>query len=110
MITTYRPDPVVDPEFENFPGNVERFGEIAGEDVSSYSGYLAAHRKPSGSFSSRWVRPPPITGTRRRPRPISIKSACEALYRKALKGAARAEEAELFRAQMLTEMAKDEPR
>jgi glucuronate isomerase len=43
VITTYRPDPVVDPDYENFRANIERFGEIAGADVSSYSGYLAAN-------------------------------------------------------------------
>ena len=30
VITTYRPDPVADPEFEGFSDNVARFGELSG--------------------------------------------------------------------------------
>ena len=105
VITTYRPDPVVDPEFENFPANVERFGEIAGEDVSSYSGYLAAHRaqrivfQSMGATATDHGHPTAATAD-------LDQAECEALYRKALDGSCTAEEAELFRAQMLTEMAQ----
>ena len=42
VITAYRPDPVVDPEFEGFSDNVVRFGELAGEDTRDWNGYLAA--------------------------------------------------------------------
>ncbi len=104
VITTYRPDPVVDPEFENFRANVERFGEIAGEDISSYSGYLAAHRaqrlvfQSMGATATDHGHPTAATAD-------LDEQSCEALYRKALDGKVTAEEAELFRAQMLTEMA-----
>lgn len=105
VITAYRPDPVVDPEFENFPGNVERMGELAGEDVSSYAGYLAAHRarraffKSMGATSTDHGHPTAATAD------LDTKS-CETLYRKVMQGDSSADEAELFRAQMLTEMAK----
>jgi glucuronate isomerase len=104
VITTYRPDPVVDPEFENFAANVERFGEIAGEDVSTFSGYLAAHRsqrlvfRSMGATATDHGHPTAATAD------LGPK-ACEALYRKALDGNCTAAEAEQFRAQMLTEMA-----
>jgi glucuronate isomerase len=104
VITTYRPDPVVDPEFENFPANVVRFGEITGEDTSSYAGYLAAHRarrlvfRTMGATATDHGHPTAATADLDRP-------DCEALYRKALKGDCTAAEAERFRAQMLTEMA-----
>ena len=52
VITTYRPDPVADPEFEGFRENVERFGELAGEDISTWSGYLAAHRNRRAFFQT----------------------------------------------------------
>jgi glucuronate isomerase len=52
VVTAYRPDPVVDPEFEGFAENVARFGELAGEDSSTWSGYLAAHRKRREFFKS----------------------------------------------------------
>jgi len=105
VITTYRPDPVVDPEFENFPANVERFGEIAGEDVSSYAGYLAAHRaqrlvfRSMGATATDHGHPTAATAD------LSA-AECESLYRKALEGNCTAAEAERFRAQMLTEMAR----
>ena len=105
VITTYRPDPVVDPEFENFSANVERFGEIAGEDISGYSGYLAAHRAQRRVFRSMGATATdhghPTAAT------ADLGPAeCESLYRKALEGSCTAAEAELFRAQMLTEMAR----
>ena len=104
VITTYRPDPVVDPEFENFTANVERFGEIAGEDISSYSGYLAAHRAQRVVFQSMGATATdhghPTAATADLDR-----QSCEALYGKALAGNCTTEEAALFRAQMLTEMA-----
>jgi glucuronate isomerase len=105
VITTYRPDPVVDPEFENFAANVERFGEISGEDVSGYAGYLAAHRAQRAVFRSMGATATdhghPTAAT------ADLDHAmCEALYRKALEGNCSAEESEQFRAQMLTEMAR----
>ena len=33
----YRPDPVVDPDFEGFRDNVARFGEITGEDTATWA-------------------------------------------------------------------------
>ncbi len=105
VITTYRPDPVVDPDFENFPGNIARFCEMTGEDTSSYSGYLAAHRERRDFFRSMGAtatdhgHPTAATAD-------LDESTCETLYQKALKGTCTAVEAELFRAQMLTEMAK----
>jgi glucuronate isomerase len=104
VITTYRPDPVADPEFEGFARNVARFGELAGEDVSSYAGYLAAHRserlrfKSMGATATDHGHPTAATAD-------LDPSACEALYQKALSGTCSAAEAELFRGQMLTEMA-----
>ena len=105
VITTYRPDPVVDPEFEGFQANIERFAEITGEDTSSFAGYLSAHRKRREFFRSMGAtatdhgHPTAATAD-------LDPTDCEKLYQKALRGACSAAEAELFRAQMLTEMAK----
>jgi glucuronate isomerase len=105
VITTYRPDPVVDPEFENFAVNVTRFGEFAGEDVSTWSGYLSAHRSQRAVFQSMGAtatdhgHPTAATAD-------LDQAACEELYLKALEGRCTAAEAEQFRAQMLTEMAR----
>jgi glucuronate isomerase len=44
VVTAYRPDPVVDPEFEGFAANLAQFAALTGEDTATWSGYLAAHR------------------------------------------------------------------
>ena len=105
VITAYRPDPVVDPEFEGFAANVARLGELAGEDTRRWSGYLAAHRKrraffqTMGATSTDHGHPTALTAD-------LAEGDCERLFRKALDGAATPAEAETFRGQMLTEMAK----
>ena len=38
VITAYRPDPVVDPEFEGFAANVKTLGRLADEDTSTWRG------------------------------------------------------------------------
>src|SRR5690606_7495644 len=104
VVTAYRPDPVVDPEFEGFTQNVERFGEVTGEDTATWSGYLAAHRKrrevfkTMGATSTDHGHPAAATAD------LSW-SECQALFVRALSGKCSPADAELFRAQVLTEMA-----
>lgn len=105
VVTTYRPDAVVDPDFEGFSENVAAFGAVTGEDVSTWGGYLAAHRsrraffKTYGATASDHGHPSAATANLTTPE-------AEALYAKVLSGAHSAQEAETFRGQMLTEMAK----
>ncbi|MEM1111097.1 MAG: glucuronate isomerase [Pseudomonadota bacterium] len=104
VITTYRPDSVVDPEYENFAEHVAQFGELTGQDTGHWQGYLAAHRvrrrffKSLGATATDHGHPSAATADL----PLS---ACESLYRRCLSGQADAHEAEQFRAQVLTEMA-----
>ena len=42
VVPTFRPDPVVDPEFAGFAKNVLQLGEMTGEDTATWSGYLRA--------------------------------------------------------------------
>ena len=104
VVTAYRPDPVVDPEFEGFTANVERFGELTGENTRTWEGYLQAHRvrraffKEHGATSTDHGHPSARTADL----PLA---ECKALFDKALAGKISRDEAELFRAQMLTEMA-----
>jgi len=105
VVTAYRPDPTVDPEFEGFAANVEKLGQLAGEDSQTWRGYLAAHRnrraffKTMGATSTDHGHPTAQTSD-------LGDTECQALLAKALKGKATASEAEAFRGQMLTEMAK----
>ena len=104
VVTAYRPDPVVDPEFEGFAANLDRFSDLTGEDCRSWQGYLAAHRqrraffKAHGATSTDHGHPTALTA--------DLSSAeAEALFGKVAGGTCTPAEAELFRAQMLTEMA-----
>ena len=104
VITTFRPDPVVDPEFEGFVDNVEQLGELTNTDITSYPGYLNALRDRRSYFRARGA-----TATDHghpSPRTADLSGeASEALYQRVLSGSASPEDADLFRAQMLTEMA-----
>lgn len=105
VITTYRPDPVVDPEFGGFPLNVKRLGEIAHEDTSTWSGYLRALANRRAFFAAHGAtatdhgHPTALTCD------LSV-AECEKLFASVLAGKATPEECERFRGQMLTEMAK----
>jgi len=105
VLPTYRPDAVVDPEFEGFATNLGLLGTITGEDTMTWSGYLAAHRQRRAAFKARGAtatdhgHPSARTADLARP-------AIEALFAKVVSGKADAGDAELFRGQMLTEMAR----
>ena len=104
VITAYRPDAVVDPEHDDFRTAFARFAELTGEDVESWDGYLAAHRRrrrdfiAMGATSTDHGHPTPATAD------LSRVDA-QALFAEVLRGGVTPERAELFRAQMLTEMA-----
>ena len=52
VVTAYRPDAVVDPDFEGFSDNLDRLGEITGCDTGTWKGYLDAHRARRAFFKS----------------------------------------------------------
>jgi glucuronate isomerase len=104
VITAYRPDPVVDPEFDGFLPNLGRFSELTGEDCGTWAGYLAAHRKRRGFFAAMGATSTDHGHPSARTADLAPAEA-EALFGKVVSGRATAEDAELFRAQMLTEMA-----
>jgi glucuronate isomerase len=105
VITAYRPDPVVDPDTPGFRENLERFGAIANEDAFTWSGYLNAHRNrrafsaSMGATSTDHGHPSATTAD------LSASDA-QALFDRIVQGRAEAGDAELFRGQMLTEMAR----
>lgn len=104
VVTAYRPDPVVDPEFDGFAANLEKFGAITGCDTATWAGYLEAHRRRRAYFKSFGATSTdhghPTARTADLPR-----AEAEALFAVVAHGTPTAEQAELFRAQMLTEMA-----
>lgn len=104
VVTTYRPDAVVDPEHEQFGEALARFGELAGEDVRGWRGYLAAHRRRRSDFRSAGATATDHGHPTAATADLGAQEA-EALFRRIVTGNWSPEDAELFRAQMLTEMA-----
>lgn len=104
VLTAYRPDAVVDPEHEQFASALQQFGALTGEDVMQWPGYLRAHRQrraffaAAGATSTDHGHPSAATADL---------SAAEAqrLFDTVVRGQATPAQAELFRAQVLTEMA-----
>ena len=104
VITAYRPDPVVDPEYEGFIDNLGRFAELTGEDTGTWSGYLAAHRIRRAFFRSLGATSTDHGHPSAKTADLSEVDA-RALFARVQTDACTALDAELFRAQMLTEMA-----
>lgn len=105
VITTYRPDAVVDPEHELFRAALEQFGELTGQDVHNWRGYLNAHRIRRAEF----IRAGATATDHGHPtaRTADLGEAdCERLFTRVLSKSFTADDAELFRAQMLFEMAR----
>jgi glucuronate isomerase len=104
VITAYRPDPVIDPEFEGFSANLDRLSELTGEDCQEWHGYLAAHRKRRAFFAAMGATSTDHGHPSARTADLPVAEAA-ALFALVTSGDCSAEDAELFRAQMLTEMA-----
>ena len=104
VVTTYRPDSVVDPEFPGFRDNIEQLGALTGENTATWSGYLAAHRKRRAFFKTYGATASdhghPSAATADLPA-----DEARALFIRVLARDPSSRDAELFRAQMLTEMA-----
>ncbi|WP_329105073.1 glucuronate isomerase [Micromonospora sp. NBC_01699] len=104
VITTFRPDNVVDMEFDGWAENVERLGEIAGTDTATYAGYLDALRVRRQAFIAAGA----TSTDHGHPTALTLRlSAAEAatLFERGRAGTATPEDAEAFRAHMLVEFA-----
>lgn len=102
--TTYRPDDVTDPQVADFAENLAHFGALTGEDTSKWAGMVKAHAvrraffREHGATATDHGVPSALTAD-------LAEHEKQALLDKALRGTITADEAEQFRAQMLTEMA-----
>jgi glucuronate isomerase len=104
VLTAFRPDSVVDPAFPGFVDNLAALGRIADADVSTYAGYLEAMRRRRAFFKTVGCTSTDHGHPSARTADLSRTDAA-ALYLRVKDGGATAADAELFRAQMLTEMA-----
>ena len=105
IIPTYRPDLVVDPEHEQFSSALPELGELTGEDIYTWQGYLSAHQirraffKGAGATATDHGHPTAVTAD-------LSKAQSNKLFNKIIVGKFTTTDAEMFRGQMLTEMAK----
>jgi glucuronate isomerase len=105
ILPAFRPDPVVDPEFEGFHRSILTLGEQNGEDTTTWTGYLNALRKARlrfkvlGCTSTDHGHLTPQTAD-------LSKAEASDLFDKVFTGKADARHRLLFQAQMLTEFAQ----
>src|SRR5665213_3347051 len=104
VIPTFRPDAVVDAEFPGFQENLKKLGEVSGEDISTWKGYLKALRSRRAFFKQNGATATDHGHASARTADLPV-TECERLYARVTTGKMEAGDAELFRAQMLTEMA-----
>jgi glucuronate isomerase len=104
ILPTFRPDSLVDADYTGFLDNIHKLGQITGEDIGTWKGYLNALRnrraffKSMGATATDQGHPTALTAD-------LDPNAAASLYARILSGRSTPEEQELFRAQMLTEMA-----
>ncbi|HKD23499.1 MAG TPA: glucuronate isomerase [Rhizomicrobium sp.] len=105
VITTFRPDDVTDPDGADFVRNIEELGRITGENAREWRGYLKALENRRAFFRAHGA-----TATDHGPATAQTADLppadCQSVFDRILGGKREAGDAELFRAQMLTEMAR----
>ncbi len=105
IVPTFRPDPVVDPEFAGFADRIAEMGHRTGEDTTTWAGYLNALRKTRARFRALGCTATDHGHPTAQTADLLSAKAAE-LFSRVLNGKADIAEQELFRAQMLTEMAQ----
>jgi glucuronate isomerase len=105
VITTFRPDNVVDLEFDGWAGHIARLGELTGEDTGTYPGFLSALRRRREAF----IKAGATSSDHGHPTARTVRlddSEASDIYTRALRGQATPADAEAFRAHMLMEFAR----
>ena len=104
VVTTFRPDDVVDPDSPGWTGRLDRLAELTGEDTAGYPGYLRAVRARRAAFLEAGARSSdhghPTANT------FELTDAeAERLFARLRKGPVEPHDAELFRGHMLFQFA-----
>ncbi|MGH8889427.1 MAG: glucuronate isomerase [Acidothermaceae bacterium] len=104
VVPTFRPDDVIDPDRPGWADNVERLGKVAGQQISNYADYLTALKirrsafRAAGATATDHGHPTAATAD-------LDQAEASRLFDRLRAGRAEPGDAELFRAQMLTESA-----
>jgi len=104
IVPTFRPDDVVDPDRSDWADNVDRLGEVTGQQISNYADYLAALRTRRAAFRAAGATATDHGHLTAATADLERAEAAR-LFDRLRAGRAEAGDAELFRAQMLTESA-----
>ncbi len=104
VLPTFRPDAVIDAEYLGFADNLNKLGEVSGEDITSYKGYLAALRSRRTFFKQMGATATDHGHLTALTADLSPHAAAD-LYSRIYTGKTNPGDVELFQAQMLTEMA-----
>ncbi len=104
VITAFRPDNVVDPEYEGFEQNLTTLSNITKVNIDSFSGYLDSLKSRRLFFKKMGATSTDHGHLTARTLDLDSQSK-EALYQKIRSQKFSSADADDFRAQMLTEMA-----
>ncbi|HEX3968102.1 MAG TPA: glucuronate isomerase [Edaphobacter sp.] len=104
VIPAFRPDSVIDAEYAGFLSNIEKLGQITGEDTGTWKGYLNALRNRRAFFKSMGCTSTDHGHLTAATADLDCATA-ESLYGRILSGRSDPQEQQTFQAQMLTEMA-----
>jgi len=104
VLPTFRPDAVIDAEYAGFQNNLHQLGELTGEDVTTWHGYLNALRARRRFFIDNGATATDHGHLTALTADLSSEEAGR-LYERIYTGKTNPGDVELFQAQMLTEMA-----
>jgi glucuronate isomerase len=104
VLPTFRPDAVIDAEYSGFQENLKKLGEVSGEDVSTWKGYLNALRQRRAYFKQNGATATDHGHLTAQTADLSGADA-EKLYGRIYSGKIQPGDVEQFQAQMLTELA-----
>jgi len=104
VITAFRPDNVVDPEYKGFEQNLTKLSNITGINIEHFSGYLDSLKSRRLFFKKMGATSTDHGHLTARTLDLDTQSK-EGLYQKIRSGQFTSADADDFRAQMLTEMA-----
>lgn len=105
IITTFRPDSLTNPHCPSFHEDLITLGEITGENIQSFDGYIAALKqrrayfRQYGATATDHGHTTPLTAN-------LDKNTVAQLYQTIVNAQATPDQKDLFAGQMLTEMAK----
>jgi len=106
VISTYRPDAVVDPQGIGFAEGLQRFAAITGEDTMQWDGYLRAHQNRRAYFRDVGGATATDHGHLSATTADLSPPDAAALHARIVSGQFTPAEADLYRGQVLTEMAR----